>query len=81
MTTDLNNGFNELNLDELEAINAGGVFEIFMRGAEILFVATTTAIGAAATGGSLLGAAGGALAGEVAWEYMFGDSLAGNLLH
>lgn len=78
MTDGLNNSFYELDLDEIQAIDGGGFYEVFMRGAELLFVGTTTAAGASA--GGVLGGALGAIVGEVAWEYMFGDSFSGNLL-
>lgn len=79
----LNSRFSELSLDEMQAIDGGSFYNIFMRGAEILFVGTCTAIGAACGGGtpgSVLTGAAGCLVGELAWEAMFGNSLAGNLL-
>lgn len=54
MVFELNGNFNELSLSEMQAIDGGGFYEIFMRGAEILFVGTCIAVGA---GGGVLGAA------------------------
>lgn len=70
--------FSDLTLEESLVIDGGGFYEIFMRGCELVFVGTCTAVGAAA--GNVLGAAAGALVGEVIWEAAFGNSLAGNLL-
>lgn len=85
MDLSINNGFLELSYENSLDIDGGGFYEIFMRGCEIAFVATTTAIGAAigsgaGPAGTILGGSAGAVAGEAAWEWMFGNSLAGNLL-
>lgn len=74
------NRFESLTLDEALLVTGGGFYEIFMRGCELVFVGVTTAVGTAITGGNILGGAAGALVGEVAWEFMFGNSLAGDLL-
>ena len=85
MSLVLNKNFSELSLEEMQEIDGDDFYDVFIRGCELLFVGTCTAIGgtigsAAGPAGTVGGGAVGALAGEVAWENMFGNSMAGNVL-
>ena len=73
-----NTFLNELSLVELMNIEGGSFYNVFIRFSEFVFVGTLTAVGNSAL--PIIGGAAGAVVGEVAWEAMFGNSFAGDLL-